>query len=268
MKNNTDLAEVPSAAQEPKKAKPGPVDGLRALRLQALSLVEHLQALAPGTPKLTPYISVLQELTNFEEKARFSTKSVGQKLSHKQLQEFGKLLRDKRNKAGFSRVHLARKAKLSAATIKFIETAKHPPSRATLIRLISVEELHLTWDDVPGQPVPPAAEHVTAAAKPVGLQQLNCFVAPSWEPVREVAALVLYELLKLQPDEPMWELLQAIARLGGHKGKKRWPLSPTALMRGLMRLWAALDAMAEVDPLVRWRQQLQDLFGSRRSSRL
>jgi hypothetical protein len=86
----------------------------------------------------------------------------------------------------------------------------------------------------------------------------------------QLAAMVLYELLKLEPDEPMWELLQAIARLGGHKGKKkRRPLSPTALMRGLMRLWAALDALADVDgrTLKRWRSQLQELFGTRRDSR-
>lgn len=85
----------------------------------------------------------------------------------------------------------------------------------------------------------------------------------------QLAAMVLYELLKLEPDEPMWELLQAIARLGGHKGKSRRPLSPTALMRGLMRLWAALDALADVDSstLERWRRQLQELFGSQRGSR-
>jgi hypothetical protein len=34
-------------------------------------------------------------------------------------------------------------------------------------------------------------------------------------------------------------------------------------MRGLMRLWAALDALADVDSstLERWRRQLQELFG-------
>ena len=80
----------------------------------------------------------------------------------------------------------------------------------------------------------------------------------------QLAAMVLYELLKLEPDEPMWELVQAIARLGGHKGKSRRPLSPTALMRGLMRLWAALDALQDVDQptLQRWRHQLQQLFGT------
>lgn len=85
----------------------------------------------------------------------------------------------------------------------------------------------------------------------------------------QLAAMVLYELLKLEPDEPMWELVQAVARLGGHKGKKRRPLSPTALMRGLMRLWAALDAVADVDgaTLALWRSQLQELFGTTRAAR-
>ena len=85
----------------------------------------------------------------------------------------------------------------------------------------------------------------------------------------QLAAMVLYELLKLEPDEPMWELVQCIARLGGHQGKRRRPLSPTALMRGLMRLCAALDMLAEVDhkTLQRWRSQLHELFGTRRDSR-
>jgi hypothetical protein len=85
----------------------------------------------------------------------------------------------------------------------------------------------------------------------------------------QLAAMVLYELLKLEPDEPMWELVQCIARLGGHKGKRRRPLSPTAMMRGMMRLCAALDALADVDheTLARWRGQLHELLGARRHSR-
>jgi transcriptional regulator with XRE-family HTH domain len=66
-----------------------------------------------------------------------------------QLIAFGKLLRDKRNAAGLRRVQLARKAKLSDTTIKLLESARHPPSRATLIRLIGVTELKLGWADVP-----------------------------------------------------------------------------------------------------------------------
>ncbi len=101
--------------------------------------------------------------------------------------EFGQRLRDKRNAAGFSRLQLARKAKLSDATVKFLETARHPPSRATLIRLIAVPELKLTWAEVPGQPTPPAREALreetsaASAAAPRGA--LNCFLAPSYDPL-------------------------------------------------------------------------------------
>lgn len=63
---------------------------------------------------------------------------------------FGALLRDRRNAAGWSRLDLASRAKVSDATIKFIETARHRPSRATLIRLLRTTELQLLWADVPG----------------------------------------------------------------------------------------------------------------------
>lgn len=72
-----------------------------------------------------------------------------------QWAKFGRHLRDLRNAAGYSRLQLAQRAKLSDATIKFTETARHAPSRATLIRLMAVEELRLSWDDVPGHPDPP-----------------------------------------------------------------------------------------------------------------
>jgi transcriptional regulator with XRE-family HTH domain len=71
-------------------------------------------------------------------------------VSRQQWQHFGALVRDRRNAAKLSRLALAHRAKISDATIKFIETARHPPSRATLIRLLDVPELHLTWADVPG----------------------------------------------------------------------------------------------------------------------
>jgi transcriptional regulator with XRE-family HTH domain len=74
-------------------------------------------------------------------------------LTRKQVQDFGRLLRDRRNQAGLSRLQLARKAKVSDATIKFIETARHPPSRATLLRLVAVADLGLRWADTPGYAV-------------------------------------------------------------------------------------------------------------------
>lgn len=112
-------------------------------------------------------------------------KWTGRGLTPEQLQEFGKPLRDKRNAAGLSRPKLALQAKLSDATIKFLETARHPPSRATLIRLIAVPELHLSWDDVPGQPSPPAPQRA-AAQTPEKPCELNWFVPPSYDSLRLV----------------------------------------------------------------------------------
>lgn len=69
-------------------------------------------------------------------------------LSRSAWLEFASLIWDRRRSAGLSRTKLARLAKLSAGTIKFIETARHPPSRASCLRLLEVNELGLTWADV------------------------------------------------------------------------------------------------------------------------
>ena len=110
-----------------------------------------------------------------------------------QWQQFGRLVKDKRHAAGLSRMQLARKAKLSDSTIKFLETARHPPSRATLIRLVETAELKLRWADVPGRFVPPAAESSEAAGSPAQgswlHDHLNYFVAPSYDALALVADL-------------------------------------------------------------------------------
>jgi transcriptional regulator with XRE-family HTH domain len=93
--------------------------------------------------------------------------------TEKQIQDFGQLLRDRRDAAGLSRVALGRLARMSDATIKLTESARQPPSRATLLRLIGVPALRLTWDDVPGHkaappcaPVPIAEDTVDRANPP------------------------------------------------------------------------------------------------------
>ena len=87
-------------------------------------------------------------------------------VSQEQWQHFGALLRNRRNAAKLSRLALAHRAKVSDATIKFIESARHPPSRSTLSRLLSVPELHLTWAEVPGTHAPPAEKPFAAALPP------------------------------------------------------------------------------------------------------
>ncbi len=134
-----------------------PGDPWADIRRQALALAAALETIATAQPPETQaacvtYANIVSEIASFAsaQGAVSPSRRQAPALSFKQLQDFGRLLRDKRNQAGFSRTQLARKAKLSDATIKFIETARHPPSRATLLRLVGVAELGLHWSDTPG----------------------------------------------------------------------------------------------------------------------
>ena len=171
-------------------------ENLQAVHLQALSLVKHLQALtAEETPERLPLL--LELIVQVQEVVKFGSDGTDPAAADeknptptpKQLQEFGRLLRDKRNAAGLSRIQLARRTKLSDSTIKFIETARHPPSRATLTRLISVEELKLTWGDSPSAVSPPTAERPLVVQGPQYHSELNCLVTPSFDPVRMIMEL-------------------------------------------------------------------------------
>ena len=62
---------------------------------------------------------------------------------------FGTLLRYRREEAHLSRATLAKLAKLSEATIKFIETDRTTPSRMTLLALHSVAALGLLDEEMP-----------------------------------------------------------------------------------------------------------------------
>jgi transcriptional regulator with XRE-family HTH domain len=92
------------------------------------------------------------------------------------------LIWDRRRSAGLSRTKLAKLAKLSAATIKFIETARHPPSRASCLRLLEVKELRLTWADVAevaGSPPKGTQATKTEAPDPVPPQPQPDVSAPA-----------------------------------------------------------------------------------------
>ena len=162
--------------QSPVAATADPQEPFSTVRRAAVSLVEQLQALQLTQPEDLPalwteHIAAVQEVVHFLYSG--GTAKPDQRrcppMSLKQQREFGRLLRDKRNAAGLSRLQLARQAQLSDATIKFIETAHNPPSRASLIRLINVPTLQLRWADVPGQPPPlkaTSSERLSAYQEP------------------------------------------------------------------------------------------------------
>jgi len=177
------------------------LQALQALHQQARALLTQLHPLAAQAPgELQP--TWAQHLDRLEELVQFL--AVGgsaplampaeRAVSRAQWAEFGRLLRDKRTAAGWSRVQLARRAKLSDATIKFAETARQPPSRATLMRLIGVAELKLRWTEVPGHPAPPATEPIDPPRPEAThfLTSLNCLLAPSYDPLSCVADLVRF----------------------------------------------------------------------------
>ena len=164
-----------------------------------LTQLHPLAAQAPGElqPTWAEHLDRLEELAQFLASGGSAPQALPAEraVSKAQWAEFGRLLRDKRTAAGLSRVQLARRAKLSDATVKFTETARHPPSRATLIRLVGVAELKLRWADVPGHPAPPAAE-TSDPPRAGGCSgcslQLNCLLTPSYDSLRLLADLARF----------------------------------------------------------------------------
>jgi len=179
-----------------------PAESLQSVQRQAQALLIELRLLAAEAPAaLQPtwaeHLDRLEELTHFLASGGMAPRvnRLSPPASHSQWTQFGRLLRDKRNAAGLSRVQLARRAKLSDATVKFTETARHPPSRTTLIRLIGISELKLCWADVPGQPLPPSVEtsNPPLRAESTGLPaQLNCLLTPSADSLPLIADLARF----------------------------------------------------------------------------
>ena len=172
-------------------------DRLQAIQVQAKSLVKQLQALTSTQSSerlawLLDLIVQVQDLLTFCSADPADATAAAKKTpaaTRKQLKAFGQLLRDRRNAAGLSRLQLASRAKLSDATVKFVETARHPASRATLIRLLAVKELGLTWADAPGAPTPPSPAQDLVVERPPLSAERNGFLTPTFDPVRQVLDL-------------------------------------------------------------------------------
>ena len=145
-------------------------------------------------------------------------------VSQEQWLHFGALLRDRRNTAKLSRLALAQRAQISDATIKFIETARHPPSRATLLRLLSVAELHLTWAEVPGQHEPPAGTQAIPVPAPQSSPPLPASVEPSPDPAQFLMALIGFDEIRLPQGIPktlrMFQQRHSISTQAGDRSPK------------------------------------------------
>lgn len=101
-----------------------------------------------------------------------------------QFQRFSNLLRERRDEARLSRAELCKRALLSERTIKNIELGVISPSRDTVMRLVEVPELRLSWTDVLGE----SGKH--ALDLDPSSDNYNCYVPPGYEPLRMVQELV------------------------------------------------------------------------------
>lgn len=92
-----------------------------------------------------------------------------------QVEALGNFVRDRRDALGWSRADLADRAGLSPATIKFLETARHPPTKRTCLRLVAIRELGLSHERVAfiaGAPSAAPAERMPASPLPAQAPRL------------------------------------------------------------------------------------------------
>lgn len=90
------------------------------------------------------------------------------------LEEFGALLKERREKAEFSQRQLAQLAGVSEVTIRNLEHAKYPPSEDTLNRLFAISKLDLSPEQLPTR------QKALFEAELDYFNKLNCFVAPDY----------------------------------------------------------------------------------------
>lgn len=125
---------------------------IRELHRRTATLAYDLGEFVKNTDKPDEWQSSLSAVADLRQRLeQLLHLKPGNRFTQAELRRLGGMLRDRRNAAGFSRVALARRASLSDATIKFLETARHPPSRWTLCRLWAVPELKLSSADWPNQ---------------------------------------------------------------------------------------------------------------------
>lgn len=214
----------------------------------AQHLLEELQHLTKEAESekaraaLEPHLVALRELLDFLVGLGVCRARPSSPATVQEWKRFGKLLRDKRNAAGLTRVQLAGRAKLSDATIKFVETSRHPPSRATLIRLIGVTDLQLGWQDVPGGPSAPSPSQASPlVAAPALHRALNCYLSTA-DPlamVRDLGRFLQGAGGHIEQTNAYLEPQSAAAYLAMCR------TSPTMALRGSIPLAKAAEAVAK-----------------------
>ncbi len=164
-------------------------DGLQA---QALSVLHGLQLFTEGRTQAErerwqPHQKALQALIDALHSASpHEAASVDPSvdadgiLDPARVMEFAGLLKRLRTSAKIARNALASRAGLSRNTIHNLEAGRHNPTHATVMRLLTVPELGLRYDDIPWrQP----SEDALASAP-------NCWIAPGYDPIKMFVDLI------------------------------------------------------------------------------
>lgn len=173
-------AELPAISLQPTRT-----EHLTALRGHAEQWLTQLREWAATEPPerrslWRSYLSQAETVQRFVDEQAVDWAELPREV---QLRELASRLKDRRSAQGWSRQELARRAQLSEATIKLIETARHPPSRATWLRLCSVPELQLSSAELVGSPGPRPSEATSASCWPLTDTDLapNCRLSTAQE---------------------------------------------------------------------------------------
>ena len=99
---------------------------------------------------------------------------------------WGRMLRKRREEAGLTRIELANISNVADSTIRNLETGRHKPTRAILMRLQAVPAL--------GMPSPfaeaPFARHEEEASAPSASFACNCWFAPEYDSIKMARDMV------------------------------------------------------------------------------
>lgn len=196
MNNGTATAEVEPIPQLP-VAEHVLSSNIRIHADALIAYFQRLMQLGEDADIAKSYLQILHDISHFVDlKSNLVSDLTGRReprLSRETLLQFGKLLKDRRLSARLSRAALGKKTGLSEATIKFIETARTRPTRGTLLRLMAVEELQLTWADLAIlRELPLPIERGSLSQKDSRAGSMNWYVTPGYDGVRLVEDLARF----------------------------------------------------------------------------